>query len=150
MHRPLTLYSSFQRFTVAFSTLWSLAHEDNPDGTHAHPSAEDHDNQCAIHLGKTLIDAGIKLNNYTVFSPLTTEGYPRGAKSLADWLDRNFTPKPKKFATETEFQESYGHSTGILLIGKLPGGADHIDLYNDGKTGSGYYDGSSYWFWEIK
>ena len=31
-----------------------------------------------------------------------------------------------------------------------PGGISHIDLWNKGDTGSGFYQAEKIWFWEIK
>jgi hypothetical protein len=87
------------------------------------------------------------MKNYDT-GPLTSEGYPRGAKSLADWLWKVFG-KPS-IVSQTSFEEKYWNKTGIIYIVPPSGFAPHIDLFNQGTTGSGYYLGTEIWFWKIE
>ncbi len=133
----------------AFRLLWTnYPHDVN--GKHQHPSSDSYArNQCAIRLGFALIKSGISFNSYT--DPLTSEGYPRGAKSLADFLWREFG-KPIIINSVSEFQNSYANRTGIVFEYASPGNVSHIDLWNQGSTGSGFYI-SGYqqiWFWPVK
>jgi hypothetical protein len=41
------------------------------------------------------------------------------------------------------------HRTGIFYQ-NTPGGTNHIDLWNKGKSGSGIYMSEDVWFWYIK
>ncbi|WP_202616850.1 hypothetical protein [Arcticibacter tournemirensis] len=78
---------------ITFNNLWNAYPRQN-----LHPSNDGYENQCAIRLGKALQDAfdiDFTDSSYTKFGPVTTEGYPRGAKSLADYLESNL-PGVKK------------------------------------------------------
>lgn len=130
-----------------FSTLWKNypPDEKGPDGmiNHAHPSKDSYaTNQCAIRVGYALIKSGVDFSTYPEKNK-TSEGYPRSAQNLADWLWKNF--KPPVIVDQVTFEEEYQNSTGIMYqVGR------HIDLWNKGKTGSGYYLTDQVWFWEIK
>ncbi|MCL9806898.1 T6SS effector amidase Tae4 family protein [Flavobacterium amniphilum] len=130
----------------SFSTLWNNYPKD-VNGSHAHPSKDPYPNQCAIRVGYTYMKSGIKMNSYPKVNR-TSEGYPRSSKGLADWTWQNFG-KPKIMSQEA-FERDYMDSTGIIYIVPPPGGIGHIDLFNAGATGSGYYLGSEIWFWPIK
>ena len=131
-----------------FATLWSkYPHDIN--GQHQHPSSDSYAfNQCAIRLGYALIAASVNLASYT--DPLTSEGYPRGAKSLADWLWREFG-RPT-IVSVADFQKNYKDKTGIVFEYANSGSVSHIDIWNKGKTGSGFYNVGykEIWFWSIK
>jgi hypothetical protein len=47
------------------------------------------------------------------------------------------------------FKSTYGNATGIVFQ-TLSGGGHHIDLWNKGQTGSGYWPASEIIFWPIK
>ncbi len=131
----------------SFSILW-LKYPHDINGKHQHPSSDSYAyNQCAIRLGYCLQKSGVDMINYRT-GPLTSEGYPRGAKSLADWLWMEFG-KPIIVSQEA-FESKYWNQNGIIYIVPPRGGIGHIDLFNKGNTGSGYYLGSGIWFWEIK
>jgi hypothetical protein len=51
---------------------------------------------------------------------------------------------------QSEFEKNYMNKTGIIYEAPVPGDIGHIDLWNKGDTGSGYYLASKIWFWEIK
>jgi hypothetical protein len=128
-----------------FSELWeNYPHDIN--GVHQHPSTDPYQNQCAIRLGSCLQKSGMDMSNYK--SPVTTEGYPRGSKSLADWLWKNYG-RPE-IVSQSVFQNKYWNKTGIIYIAPPAGALGHIDLFNRGNTGSGYYLGTKIWFWNIK
>jgi|GEM_PF-4687429 len=130
----------------AFSILWdNYPHDVN--GEHQHPSSDSYAyNQCAIRVGYCLILSDIDMSNYDT-GPLTSEGYPRGAKSLADWLWKEFGSPT--IVSQSTFESDYWDQTGIIYIAPPQGGVGHIDLFNEGTTGSGYYLGSEIWFWHI-
>ena len=118
----------------------------------AHPSSDGYKNQCAIRLGKALQDSGVDMSDYT--APVTTEGYPRGAQSLANWLYDNFG-NPQIVNNRDEFLKIDYNKTGIFFQKALgPGRANHIDVWNGNlrkpRAGSGLYISGEIWFWEIK
>ena len=129
-------------------------HENRPhflhdiNGKHAHPSSDPYNNQCAIRLAYALRKSGINFSNYDM-GPVTSEGYPRGAKSLADWIWREFG-KPTKFYNDTYDFIKNNSKTGIFFLDGPNGFADHIDIWNGKKSGSGIYKSIKVWFWEIK
>ncbi len=131
----------------SFETLWSnYPHDIN--GEHQHPSKDPYaKNQCAIRVGVALQLSGIDMSSYPS-SNNTSEGYPRSSKGLADWLWREYG-KPTIISQST-FESDYWNKTGIIYIAPPVGGIGHIDLFNKGTTGSGYYLGSEIWFWNIK
>jgi RHS repeat-associated protein len=131
----------------AFSTLWTnYPHDLN--GEHQHPSSDSYaKNQCAIRVGSCLMLSGVKMNSYPL-SNKTSEGYPRSSKGLADWLWKEYG-KPE-IISQPDFQSKHWNKTGIMYIAPPVGGIGHIDLFNKGATGSGYYAGSEIWFWNIK
>ena len=57
--------------------------------------------------------SGIDLSNYDT-SPTTSEGYPRGAKSLADWIWKNFGKPTVIYASPTDFINNSNNKTGIF------------------------------------
>ena len=85
----------------------------------------------------------------TDMGPVTSEGYPRGAKTLADWIWREFG-KPTKFYNDTYDFIKNNSKTGIFFLDGPNGFADHIDIWNGKKSGSGIYKSIKVWFWEIK
>ncbi|MFT3751174.1 MAG: T6SS effector amidase Tae4 family protein [Agriterribacter sp.] len=132
----------------AFSTLWSNYPQD-VDGVHAHPSVDPYPNQCAIRVGDAFIKSGIDMSSYPQVNK-TSDGYPRSSKGLADWTWQNFG-KPKIMSVEA-FQKNYSGQTGLIFENANPGYTSHIDLWNAGATGSGFYTVSykEIWFWPIK
>lgn len=130
-----------------FKVLWeNYPHDIN--GKHAHPSNDPYNNQCAIRLAYALRKSGIDFSNYDM-GPVTSEGYPRGAKSLADWIWREFG-KPTIFYSDTYDFIKNNSKTGIFFLDGPNGFADHIDIWNGKKSGSGIYKSIKVWFWEIK
>jgi hypothetical protein len=124
-----------------FEKVWKNYPAANEDGSPAHPSLDSYENQCAIRVGKSLQLSGIDMSSYPSGN-LTSDGYPRSADNLANWLWRNYG-SPKIMSSST-FETKYTNSTGIVYIeGK------HIDLWNQGQTGSGFYHGKVM-FWPIK
>lgn len=69
---------------------------------------------------------------------VTSEGYPRGAKDVADWFRREDVRY--KEATLDEFKSSaYYNQTGIIYQVAQSGSIAHIDIYSGGgKTGAGF------------
>ena len=130
----------------SFSTLWSNYPPD-VNGAHAHPSKDNYPNQCAIRVSFTFMKSGINMSSYPKVNK-TSDGYARSSKGLADWTWQNFG-RPKIMSQDV-FERDYKNSTGLMYIAPPPGGIGHIDLFNAGTTGSGYYLGSEIWFWPIK
>ena len=122
------------------------------NGEHQHPSSDSYaTNQCAIRLGYALQLSGVVMSNYNT-GPVTSEGYPRGAKSLADWLWQMYG-EPVRVSPNDFEKNILNNSQGIFY--QYPGSDNssvgHIDLFNYGEMGSGYYYGySEIWFWKIK
>ena len=117
---------------------------DNP----AHPSTDPYANQCAIRLSYCLQRSGVSFDSY--HDPTTSEGYARGAYSLANWIWKTFGA-PKVYSNNYEFESSCIGKQGIIFEKKTSSETlDHIDLWDGGTTGSGYYTASEIWFWEIK
>lgn len=134
-----------------FAIIWDK-YPKSVNGHHAHPSKDGYPNQCAIRLGKALQDSGIDMSDYT--DPVTSEGYPRGAQSLANWLQGNYG-SPEKFVDRNDFLKKCIRKTGIFFQKALgPGRSNHIDIWNGsrepGRAGSGIYISGEVWFWEIK
>lgn len=128
-----------------FSQLWLCYPHNNINGEPQHPSSDPWvSNQCAVRVGYTFLQAGIDLSSYTQL--LTSEGYPRWARGLALWVSQHFGPPI--ILSEAEFQNTYWNCTGLIFL-DLPGNTDHIDLFNAGETGSGYYTPTEVWFWPI-
>ena len=132
-----------------FPSFSTLRNNYPPDvnGSHAHPSKDPYPNQCAIRVGDAFMKSGIDMSSYPKVNK-TSDGYPRSSKGLADWTWQNFG-KPKIMSQDV-FERDYKNSTGLMYIAPPPGGVGHIDLFNAGFTGSGYYLGSEIWFWPIK
>jgi Type VI secretion system (T6SS), amidase effector protein 4 len=135
------LYPSLKKELPSFETLWKNYPTANEDGSPAHPSADPYENQCAIRLGKALQLSGVDMSSYPSIN-LTSDGYPRSANNLANWLWRNYG-SPQIMSSST-FETKYTNSTGIIYIEGV-----HIDLWNNGKTGSGFYQGNVM-FWPVK
>ena len=131
----------------SFDDLWRHYPPDIDKYHHARPSAGNWPNQCAIRLGYDLQQSGVDMSSYPQENT-TKEGYPRYSKGLADWLERMYG-MPKKIPQAT-FQSEYWNQRGIIYIAPPPNGIGHIDLFNAGQTGSGYYRGSEIWFWNLK
>jgi hypothetical protein len=130
----------------SFSTLWNNYPQD-VKGSHAHPSVDPYPNQCAIRVSDAFQKSGIDMSSYPKVNK-TSDGYARSSKNLADWTWQNFG-KPK-IMSQDAFEKNYSNSKGLMYIAPPPGGVGHIDLFNAGSTGSGYYLGSEIWFWPIK
>ena len=129
-----------ERVMSKFSTLW----KNYPSG---HPSKDGYANQCAIRMSVALQKSGFNLDNYKM-GPLTTEGYARGAKSLADYLWKEIG-RPE-IMLQSDFEANYRHnSSGIMFELASPGGVSHIDLNNYGQAGSGYYKAQQIWYWKL-
>ena len=133
----------------SFSKLWKNYPPDNADGSHAAPSSDSYaKNQCAIRLSVSLEKSGFNLSGYT--DPLTSEGYARGAKSLADYLWREIG-RPSIMSV-SDFSSSMSGSRGIFFeLKATPNDTSHIDLNNYGQTGSGFYSGGvkEIWYWRM-
>ncbi len=133
-----------------FSLLWQKYPHDltGPNGEiiHQTPSKDGYEHQCAIRLSKCLIDSGVDMSTYT--DPVTSEGWARGSSSLRWWLQSTFG-RPS-IIDQDIFEKDYINKTGIMYEAPVPGDIGHIDLWNKGDTGSGYYVASKIWFWEIK
>ncbi|MBK8712289.1 MAG: hypothetical protein IPL97_10525 [Niastella sp.] len=132
----------------SFSTLWGNYPQD-VNGSHAHPSVDPYPNQCAIRVSDAFQKSGIDMSSYPKVNK-TSDGYARSSKGLADWTWQNFG-KPKIMSVET-FQKNYSGQTGLIFENANPGYTSHIDLWNAGATGSGFYTVSykEIWFWPIK
>lgn len=131
----------------SFSILWSN-YPPEVDGAPAHPSVDSYPNQCAIRVGYALQQSGVDISSYPEVNQ-TTDGYPRSAQGLADWIWQNFGP-PTKIPIE-DFQNDYSGQTGLIFEHNISGSTPHIDLWNEGSTGSGFFVGGidEVWFWPI-
>lgn len=131
----------------SFKKLWSNYPPDNPDGSHAHPSKDGYKNQCAIRMGYTFKKSGENISSYDKKNQ-TTEGYPRWSKGFAKWIAKNYGPPI--IMSQSDFEAAYSSGQGIIYLDPPQGGIGHIDLYYQGKTGSGYYLADKVWFWPVK
>jgi|SRR5690606_5190763 len=138
---------------LCFTALFTQYPEANPDGTPAHPSNDSYaENQCAIRVGAMFTDAyGVDFatsDNYT--GNVTSEGYPRGAKDVADWLIREGLDH--KEMTLSEFMNSeYYNQTGIIYQVAQGNSMAHVDIYTGGgNTGSGFYGNEKIVFFPIE
>jgi hypothetical protein len=52
--------------------------------------------------------------------------------------------------SQQKFQDNYWSMKGIIYLEPPAGGIGHIDLFNRGITGSGYYKADQVWFWPLK
>ncbi len=133
----------------SFKKLWEVYPDPPSPGQHAHPSNDPYPNQCAIRLSVALSKTGWDFSDYKM-GPLTSEGWPRGAKSLADYLELELF-RPKK-VLQDEFEKTFKASTGIMFLAHPadPNAADHIDLWDRGKPRDGYYKAAKVWFWSLE
>jgi RHS repeat-associated protein len=134
----------------AFETLWLNYPHDIVEGEHQHPSSNPkYGNQCAIRMSDCLIKSGVLLTNYPKNDlDEDNQKWALTANRLKYYLSQNFKGVEKM--TQAKFEEEYWDKTGIIYLKPPPGGVGHIDLFNKGETGSGYYEASQIWFWEIK
>ncbi len=130
-----------------FSVLWgNYPHDIN--GEHQAPSSDSYAiNQCAIRVGFCFKNSGIDLSSYPEANK-TSEGYPRSSYGLANWTWKQFGAP--FIMDQSSFEKNYGNRTGLIYLMPPEGGIGHIDLYNKGNTGSGYYYATEVWFWPIK
>jgi len=118
------------------------------------PNKDNYDDQCAIRMLYTLRQLGVSGKDYERWGPITTDGYIRGAKPMADWLSGNYG-YPEKITDVDGFQSKYHGKQGIVFFFRGPKIWNHID-YWDGYcgTGSDFYDSSrvvkQIWFWRLK
>jgi len=138
-----------KRTLPSFKKLWDAYPKDNDDGSHAHPSRDGYKNQCAIRIGYAFKKAGEDISSYDKTNQ-TSEGYPRWSKGFAMWIEKNYEPSPMKMS-QSEFNTKYFNTAkGIIYLEPPKGGTGHIDLINNGKTGSGYYLATQVWYWPLK
>ncbi len=144
------IFNEMMHFPSFSKLLKNYPHDQIINGkrVHAHPSKDDYKNQCAIRLGYAMQKSGISLKSYPIFNK-TTEGYPRSSKGLADWIWKKFG-RPIIYNDIEQFVNSESLNKGIMFELAAPGGISHIDLWNKGDTGSGFYQAEKIWFWEIK
>lgn len=127
-----------------FKKLWKNYPKD-VDGRHARPSRDPYaKNQCAIRLSVSLEKSDFDLGSYPDVNK-TSEGWARSSKGLADWLWKEVGPPLQ--ISQAEFDLNYGNKQGIIYLAPPSGGIGHIDLWNNGFTGSGYYEATEVWFW---
>ncbi len=143
---PTFNFERKQKF-AEFKKLWE-SYPKGKNGKNAQPSQDSYAlNQCAIRVGVSLKEAGMDISGYPEVNQ-TSEGWPRSSKGLADWLWNEVRPPLRM--SQQDFEANYKNSTGLIYLAPPTGGIGHIDLYNAGQTGSGYYLASEVWFWEIK
>jgi hypothetical protein len=99
-----------------------------------------------LRAGVALDGAGLDISGYPKVNQ-TSEGWPRSSKGLADWLWNEVRPPIRM--SQQQFEANYADRTGLIYLAPPEGGIGHIDLYNKGQTGSGYYSASEVWFWPI-
>jgi RHS repeat-associated protein len=122
--------------------------DDSQTGRHWHDPSFNYPNQCAVRLGKALMDSGVDFSEYSKWGPQTSNGYPTGAKSLADFLWNQFGAPDAIISNEEFDKNDYQQSSGIFFE---PGGSTHIDYFDHGDSGSGYYSSwdTQVWVWFI-
>ena len=76
-----------------------------------------------------------------------SEGWARGSSSLRWWLQSTLA-RPT-IIDQDVFERDYKNKTGIMYEAPVPGDIGHIDLWNKGDTGSGYYVASKIWFGKL-
>ncbi|ROU08956.1 hypothetical protein D9T17_02430 [Lysobacter enzymogenes] len=152
---PESEYSArMARQFPSFDTLWRNYPKPN-NGEPSHPSAEPYAlNQCAIRLGKSLLDSGVDMTTYPEIN-VTREGYPRSAHNLASWLHQEFGRPQILTGSQFEAREFWYNAQGIIFVPRSDGQASHIDLFKGGYMGtsypqSAYTRGDSVWYWPIK
>src|SRR5690606_38111153 len=116
---------------LAFGRLFHYYPRSN-DGSNAAPSSDSYaDHQCAIRIGKMFIDAyGTNFTQDSSYKGyVTAEGYPRGARDVANWLISNDVEHVAM--TRSEFLNSgYYSMTGIIYQIAEDGSMAHIDIYS--------------------
>jgi hypothetical protein len=125
----------------------------SPD--HAHPYETNdpaYQNQCAIRTSVSLMDSGFQLTGYE--ENLTdVGGWARGADGLARYLSDQVGAPIKipysEFANDTSSEYYYKKLNGIFYEPRLPieNASPHIDVINNGYTGSGIYNANEVWYW---
>lgn len=139
--------------TLTLPALWTN-YDHNVGGVPQSPSDDNYPHQCAIRLGKAIEQAyGYSFNTteYTQnWGPVTSEGWPRGAETLANFLYTKMGA-PIIMSQSSFENSSYASQSGIIFFKDLTGGngRDHIDIYSAGSTGSGYYSASEIWFFPL-
>jgi Type VI secretion system (T6SS), amidase effector protein 4 len=151
--RKWTPLSGLKQAFPSFETLWNNYPENNiVDGVEspAHPSSNPkYENQCAIRMSECLIKSGFSLKGYPKDDlDEDNKRWALTANRLKYFLSQQI--KPTEILTQAKFEEKYWDKTGIIFIVPPKGGIGHIDLFNKGVTGSGYYTGDKIWFWEIE
>ncbi|WP_157476460.1 T6SS effector amidase Tae4 family protein [Lysobacter sp. Root690] len=153
--KPESEYSErMARQFPSFDTLWQNYPKPS-NGKPSHPSAEPYAlNQCAIRLGKSLLDSGVDMTTYPEIN-VTREGYPRSAHNLASWLHQEFGRPQILTGSQFEEREFWYKAQGIIFVPRSDGQASHIDLFKGGYMGtsypqSAYTRGDSVWYWPIK
>ncbi|WP_164108023.1 hypothetical protein [Sphingobacterium luzhongxinii] len=70
---------------------------------------------------------------------VTSEGYPRGARDVANWLRKEGLQSYEMSLSEFINSEYY-HQTGVIYQIAQGNSMAHIDIYTgEGRTGSGFY-----------
>ena len=114
-------------------------------------------NKCAIRMSITLQKSGMSFDGYT--EPVSPEGWPRGAESLAVWLWHKQFAKPRIFNTGQRFKQKCAALYGVVFFkdcfvraGETKQVGDHIDCWYKGKVCS-YLDpenkSKQVWFWQF-
>lgn len=139
------------RNTATFVKMW----QSYPYPPTTKRSKDGYENECAIRMSIALIGAGISFGDYT--EPKSSEGWARGAESLATWLWRRRLGRPKIYNSTPSFKEKAANLDGIVFFkdcfirsGQSKKLGDHIDLWNRGTTLS-WNDPNNkaeqVWFW---
>ena len=115
----------------------------------ARPSSDSYAvNQCAIRVSSAMQKTGIDIKNLYPKGNQTSEGYDRSSKGLADWIWKNYG-KPKQMSL-SDFANNSINLKGIFYELPKEGGIGHIDIIDQGKVGSGFYDAKEIWFWPME
>ncbi|MBE8721370.1 T6SS effector amidase Tae4 family protein [Sphingobacterium pedocola] len=125
----------------------------NEDGSNATPSSDSYAaNQCAIRLGKMFMDAyGVDFSQDPTYAGnVTSEGYPRGARDVAEWLIENGVGHTSTMTRAEFLSSSYYSTTGIVYQIAEDGSMAHIDIYSgNGETETGFYSNQNLIFFPI-
>ena len=115
----------------------------------ARPSSDSYAvNQCAIRVSSAMQKTGIDIKNLYPKGNQTSEGYARSSKGLADWIWKNYG-KPKQMSLP-DFANNSINLKSIFYELPKEGGIGHIDIIDQGKVGSGFYDAKEIWFWPME
>jgi len=120
---------------ICFTALNNAYPPPDSNGNPAHPSNASYaHNQCAIRLGAALMEAyDVKFDSASKYKGnVTHEGYPRGAKDLADMLIANGLENTGEISLTSFMNSDLYNQPGIIYQIAEDGSMAHIDVYRGG------------------